>query len=387
MRLLRNIFRRRLRAFLTIFGITIGVLALVVMGAMAEKLTLLVDGGVTYYKGKVSISEAGATGFYGTMPINVRKVAELEHIDGVARASAQVGFLLDKDPPAVSMGSVPTVSATDLRERGYETFPVSFASGRDIRPGERRVCVVGSDVVAKLGAVVGRSVTIRDERFEVVGILEPTLTAPDSGVSIPMADAQRILHDSLPATLKQSLDERSLATGIVAYAKPGTDADQLAAKINRKMPDVKATGPTAFIEGVAASVGTLTAIITGIGMISLLVGGLSVINTMTMSVLERTREIGIRKAIGASDGQIMGQFVAEAAVVGLLGGVSGLALGWLIATGLNAAAGSSGTQLFLVTPSLAMGSVTFAVILGVVSGLYPAYHASSLNPVEALRHE
>ncbi len=387
MRLLRNIFRRKLRAFLTIFGITIGVLALVVMGAMSEKLTLLVNGGITYYKGKVSIAEAGATGYGGTAPINIRKVAELEHIDGVARASAQIGFLLDEDPPTVSMGSVPVVSATDLRERGYETFPVRFAAGRDIRPGERKVCVVGSDVVGKLNAVVGRSVEIRDERFEVVGILEPTLTAPDSGVSIPMADAQQILHDSLPATLKQSLDERSLATGIIVYAKPGTDADQLAAKINRKMPDVNATGPTAFIEGVAASVGTLTAIITGIGMISLLVGGLSVINTMTMSVMERTREIGIRKAIGASDGQIMRQFVAEAAVVGLIGGLTGLALGWLIATGLNAAAGESGSKLFLVTPSLAIGSVSFALVLGVVSGLYPAYHAASMNPVEALRYE
>jgi putative ABC transport system permease protein len=387
LRLLRNIFRRRLRAFLTISGITIGVLALVVLGAMSEKITILVNGGITYYQGKVSVAEGGATGYYGTVPINVRKVAELEHIDGVARASAQLGFLLDKDPPTVSMGSVPSVSATDLRERGYETFPMRFAAGRDIRPGERGVCVVGSDLVGKLGAVVGQNVTIRDERFEVVGILQPTLTAPDTAVTIPMADAQRIYHDNLPATLKQSLDERSLASGIIVYAKPGVDADALAAKINRKMPDVKATGPTAFIQGVAASIATLSAIITGIGMISLLVGGLSVINTMTMSVMERTREIGIRKAIGASDGQIMRQFVAEAAVIGLIGGLSGLALGWSIATGLNAAAGDSGTQLFLVTPSLAIGSVSFALILGVLSGLYPAYHAASMNPVEALRYE
>jgi putative ABC transport system permease protein len=108
---------------------------------------------------------------------------------------------------------------------------------------------------------------------------------------------------------------------------------------------------------------------------------------MTMSVMERTREIGIRKAIGASSGQIMRQFVAEAGVMGLLGGLVGLGLGWLIATGLNAASAGSGEQLFLVTPQLAIGSVTFALVLGVVSGLYPAYHAASLNPVQALRYE
>jgi putative ABC transport system permease protein len=386
-RLLRNIFRRKLRAFLTIFGITIGVLALVVMGAMSEKLTLLVDGGITYYQGKVIVSEAGATGYYGTVPIDVRKVTDIEHVDGVAKASAQIGMLLDKDPPTVSMGSVPAISATDLRERGYETFPIRMAAGRDLLPGDSRACVVGSDLVAKLSAVVGGTIDVRDEKYRVVGIYARTLTAPDTAVVIPMADAQRILHDSLPGSLKQGLDERSLATNIVAYANKGVDADALAAKIDRKVPGVKATGPTQFIEQVAQSVAMLSSIITGIGMISLLVGGLSVINTMTMSVMERTREIGIRKAIGASDGQIMRQFIAEAGVMGMLGGLAGLALGWLIATGLNAAAGDSGTQLFLVTPALAVGSVSFALIIGVVSGLYPAYHAASMNPVQALRYE
>lgn len=387
MRLLRNIFRRRMRAFLTIFGITIGVLALVVMGAMSEKLTLLVNGGIEYYKGKVTVSEAGESGFYGTTPINVRKVAELERIEGVARASAQLGMLLDEEPPTVSMGSVPSIASSDGRDRGYDTFPVRLAAGRDLMAGDQGVCVVGSDLVSKLGAVVGRTVDIRDEKFTVVGIYDRTLTAPDTAVVIPLADAQRIMHDNLPGTLKQSLDRRVLATSIIVFPEPGVDPDALAAKINRKLPDVEATGPSAFVEQVAASVAMLSSIITGIGAISLLVGGLSVINTMTMSVMERTREIGIRKAIGASDGQIMRQFVAESALIGLIGGLSGLALGWLIATGLNAAAGDSGTQLFLVTSKLAIGSLSFALILGVVSGLYPAYHAASLNPVEALRYE
>ena len=154
MRLLRNIFRRKLRAFLTIFGITIGVLALVVMGAMSEKLTLLVNGGVMYYKDKVIVTDAGAGG-YGTMPISVRKVADLEHIDGVKRASASVGMLLDKEPPTVSFGQVPQISATDLRDVGYETFPVRLRAGRDLKPGDSRVCVVGSSLVGKLNAAVG----------------------------------------------------------------------------------------------------------------------------------------------------------------------------------------------------------------------------------------
>ncbi len=130
-----------------------------------------------------------------------------------------------------------------------------------------------------------------------------------------------------------------------------------------------------------------TTIIYAIGAISLLVGGLSVINTMTMSVSERTREIGIRKAIGASDGQIMAQFVLESAVIGLLGGIGGLLLGLMVAGAGNAAGAASGQALFLVTTRLMAGSVGFAVLLGVISGLYPAWHAARLNPVAALRYE
>jgi len=95
----------------------------------------------------------------------------------------------------------------------------------------------------------------------------------------------------------------------------------------------------------------------------------------------------VRKAIGASDAQIMSQFVSETAVIGMIGGVAGLLLGLMIAALGNAAGEMSGNALFLVTPRLMIGSVLFAVVLGVVSGLYPAYHAASLNPVQALRYE
>jgi putative ABC transport system permease protein len=106
-----------------------------------------------------------------------------------------------------------------------------------------------------------------------------------------------------------------------------------------------------------------------------------------MSVSERTREIGIRKSIGASDAAIMRQFVGEAAVIGLVGGLSGLLLGWAFTLVGNVATEAQGSALFLLTLRLALGSVGFAVGLGVMSGLYPAWHAARLNPVQALRYE
>ena len=123
-------------------------------------------------------------------------------------------------------------------------------------------------------------------------------------------------------------------------------------------------------------------------LIALVVGGLSVINTMTMSVSERTREIGMRKAIGASDRQIVWQFLAEAGIIGFIGGITGLFLGWAVAELSSTRPWrAQAMSLFLVTPRLALGSVIFAIFLGVVSGLLPSLHAARMKPVDALRYE
>ena len=387
MRFVRNVFRRKLRAFLTIFGITIGVLSLVVMGAMTEKLTLLVNGGVRYYGDKVTVTSGATLLGLATNPLSSNRISDLERVPGVAQASASLGMLLDKEIPTVSFGNIPTINASDGRDRGYETFIVKMAQGRELRPGETGKVTVGSDIVNKLSATVGGTVKIRDKKFEVVGIAEKTLTAPDQAVVMSMRDAQDLYADTLPAAIRQSIDPHKLATSIVVYVKPGKNPDVIARLINHEIPDLKASGPTDFITQIVASLSTLNAIIIGIAMISLMVGGLSVINTMTMAVSERTREIGIRKAIGASNGAIMRQFIAEAAIIGLTGGLTGLVLGWMFTSVVNAAMEVSGAPLFLVTARLAVGSVLFATVLGVLSGLYPAWHAANMNPVEALRHE
>ncbi len=387
MRVVRNVFRRRLRAFLTIFGITIGVLALVVMGAMAEKLQLLVDGGVEYYGDKVVVSGPGSIGGFGVEPLSRDLIGELEAIDGVSRASGSVMMLLDEEVGAVSFGVPANINGEDGRAEGYESFEVRFADGRAVEPGERGVVAVGADLVGKLEAEVGKRVTIRGESFEVVGIAEKTLTAPDQAVMMGLEDAQDLFVASLPAAVRETVDARELVTSIAVYLDQGRDPDAMARVIAEEIPDITAMGPEGFQTSVQEPLQIFNQIIYAVALVSLLVGGLSVINTMTMAVAERTREIGVRKAIGASDGAIMRQFVAESAVIGLVGGVLGLLAGWGIVLAANSAGAASATELFLLTPRLAFGAVGFAVVLGVVSGLYPAWHAARLDPVEALRYE
>jgi putative ABC transport system permease protein len=385
MRTLRNVFRRKLRVLLTIFGITIGVLALVVMGSMAEKINMLVSGGTKYYSDKVTVQAAG-TALFSSAPLSLGKYGALKAVPGVAEVSGSLGMLLDPEAGA-SFGMPPMIIGTDMRGEDLESFKLTYSAGRALTPADAGSVVLGADMVKKLGGKLGGSVTIRGEQFKVVGIMGKTLTAPDTSVYMTLPDAQRLYMQDIPEVVRGQVDQKDLVTEFVVYPTPGTDPEALATTIDQTVPGVTANGPKAFQDQIASAMSIFNAILYGIAIIALFVGGLSVINTMTMSVNERTREIGVRKAIGASDRQIVGQFLTESGVIGLIGGVSGLFLVWLVATVVDKLLESRNLDLFLVSPRLAIGSVLFAILLGLVSGLYPSLHAARLQPVLALRYE
>src|ERR1700737_3971176 len=363
MEIIRNLTRRKLRNILTISGIVIGVLALVTMGAMAEKFNALLSGGATYFGSNVQVadSSSGAVGGFGGGLLTLDRVAALEKVDGVAAAFPDVSVSAKPGSAnAVSFGIPDYISNYDPRSNGYSAFKINLAQGRQLNTSNNGEVVLGADFATefkkKAGDTIDLPVRAKDappdfvnHTFTVVGILAKTQTAPDTGAYVSLADSQMLMKESLPASIRNSIDTTKLVNGATVYGTPGVDLDKLADKINAEVPGVKATKPSVIVASFNSGGAIFTAITTGAALIALVVGGLSVINTMLMAVTERVREIGLKKAVGAKVGHILREYLLEAVVIGGIGGAIGLLLGWGLTSLINAATASSHLTLFLLT--------------------------------------
>jgi putative ABC transport system permease protein len=391
MRYLRNLGRRKARTTLTILGITIGIWALVVFGSMANKINALVEGGSTYYEGKLTLSDnSGSMGGFSTAPMSLRTASLVEGVDGVDVVVPAVMMLMDDQGSGMTMGVPPMITGSPAgADQGRETFIVSYAQGRALTPEDegQHVTVLGSDIARKYSKQVGDTIELKGAQFEVIGILEPTLTAPDQAASVPFRASQELFHRTLPPVVQIGVNAADVATSITVYPEPGVDPEVLADRIEAQVPIVTAMTGKDFDEQIGSATAILNAILVGIALISLAVGGLSVINTMAMSIAERTREIGIKRAIGGSRFRIVRELVTESALIGFIGGMIGLVLGAVVVVIANEAGRSAGTVLFEMTAFSAVTAVAFATILGALAGFVPALHAARLDPVAALRYE
>ncbi len=395
--ILRNLTRRKLRNALTIGGIVIGVLAFVTMGAIAEKFNKLFEGGERFFSDHVLVMDASSSPFGLGGLIRVDKADELKRVDGVAAAFPTIQVLAKAEPGA-SFGVADSIVATAPGSESYSKFKLTVAKGRALDANARGEVVLGSDIATEFKAHVGDTITLpvppkqpRPEfvshAFTVVGIWDKTLTAPDNFASVSFPDAQILLGETLPPAIRGSVDPGTLAQAINVYGDPGTNLDDLAKRISQQVSGVRAQPPSELVRQFQSASVIFSAITTGSALLALVVGGLSVINTMLMAVAERVREIGLKKAVGARVGHILREYLLEAVVIGVLGGTIGLLLGWGLTSLINLLTAAQNLSLFLISLRLVIIALVFSIGLGAAAGIIPATRAARLDPVRALRSQ
>ena len=393
MDIVRNVMRRKFRSVLTISGIVIGILALTTMGAISEHFNALLDGGVAYYSGGVQVQSGGSnTGSLVTTDLTL----QIARVTGVVKAFPNIEMAAKPGAVRDFNLSIPDFIATlEPAELPYLGLQLQTVSGRFLSSGSTGEVVLGSDFAAEFhkttGDVISLPIRTSDSppdliarTYRVVGTLRPTRTVPDNGAYVSLPDAQRMLGDSLPTAVQRGLDISALATQITVYGQKNVGLlalDALAARITANVPGVKAIPPSRLVTTIKQGSQTFTALATGAALLALVIGGISIVNTMIMSVTERVREIGLKKALGASARDVL----LESTLIGAVGGLVGLGFGAVVTIAVNATAATPSTQLFLLTPSLAGLALAFAITMGAIAGVIPAFRAARLDPVSALR--
>jgi putative ABC transport system permease protein len=388
----------KLRSVLTTLGIVIGIVTVTLMGTAIEGLNR------AFLK---AISSVGADVLYVQRQdwsgpdteeewrkiqkrpqITIEQAGELERDLTMARAVAPVAF--DQRLVKYEKRSASGVTIVGTTDQLLLTGGVSISDGRFLSAAEseggRPVCVIGSTVATNLflhGSPLGKKIIIGQQPFEVIGVLEK------QGDMFGQFDNQAIIPlQQLMAAFRHSRDLEMIQVKVkdvadLEYAKE--ELHSVMRRIRRLAPSDEDDFAINQQEQILSIVHKVTAIIGGIGLfitgLSLFVGGIGIMNIMFVSVAERTREIGIRKAIGAKRRTILLQFLTEAATICLIGGVIGLGIAWPVTLVLQ--------QYFPATLSPTIVSLAVAVSLstGVVSGFVPAWRAARMNPVDALRNE
>ncbi len=399
----KSLHQRKMRSWLTILGIVIGIAAVVSLLAIGEGFNEQVSeqlgslGSNTVFVTPLSDSASSSAVFSGgpgslatsgkLFQKDADRLERIAEIDVIARlliGRASIGFK-DKDISAQVSGIEPGVFE--------ETTAIEIEEGRFLSSGDQKVAVIGASVAEdffdnhKVG--VNSFLTINDKKFRVIGILKksgggfgPT-SQTDTGIYVLFEDAQDLFSDSLAEneigaialTLKEGSDidevTDAITTEIAASHKVRTDDK-----------DFSVINPKVIQERVGSILGLLTVFLGALAGISLLVGGVGIANSMFTSVIERTREIGVLKAVGATRDDILKIFIYESVFLGMAGGIGGVLVGSAIALLAQFFGAPAAIKLEIL-----LFGIVFSSVVGLISGFIPARRAADLSPVDALRYE
>ena len=388
------------RSGLTILGIVIGIASVIAMISIGTGTQNSISSSIQSLGSNLIMVSPGAARGVGQFVSTGRGSAQTLTLDDYTAIQAQA-TLYNKMTPEVSAreqiiaGAANTNASVDGTTADYQavrnvTIDLgNFISDQDVTD-TNKVAVLGSAVRDDLFGAgadpTGQSIKIKNVDFTVVGVLKAKGTtgfgSQDEIVFIPYSTAQRFLTGNTHVT---SIDLQAQSTKVMADLQSQvTDIMLTQHKISDPtLADFNVQNQNDIISAASSIASTFTILLGSVAAISLVVGGIGIMNMMLTTVTERTREIGLRKAIGARAKDISRQFLAEAASLTILGGIVGIILGWLAAF-LISKLGNIAATVSTTSVVLAFG---VSAVIGIVFGYYPAIRASKLNPIEALRYE
>ena len=399
---LKSLKTSKMRAFLTMLGIIIGVGAVIVILSLGNGMTNMMNSQFEKMGSNLIQVMTYGRGTGGTRDVDVEDLYELvdkypQYLTGVTpyvSASAKVRYQTDD----YDRTSVYGVSEAFFKEDTKGTMQgETLAEGRFLSyidvDRHQNVCVIGDYLnrVAFGGNGLGQTLKIGANKFRIVGVLAAKVSDPD----MQQGSDDDCVY--LPYTTAMRLSSQSIVSNYAAVMEDESRANEAKSAVEGELQHLLGSdngyyvySASEWLEEMNNMINMVIVILTGIASISLLVGGIGIMNIMLVSVTERTREIGIRKALGAKERTILSQFVVEAATTSALGGALGIALGYIVSMGANKVLPmfTSGTTV-TVSPSFNSIAVAFGISvgIGVLFGYLPAKRAARLNPIEALRYD
>ena len=397
---LRSVRRNMLRSFLTILGIVIGVSAVITMVTLGNGATLSIQGQITSLGTNLLMvtpgqrQPGGGGGGGGGVPqfTEADAAAIQSQIGGVAAVAPQGRASVT----VVANGRNWTTSVTGSSNEWFSTNNWKLASGRIFDPDEQRagaaVCVIGETVRREIygGAAgqtgLGELLRVKQFSCSVIGVLaskgQGGMGDQDDTVVVPLHTLQRRVTGSRRVSM------------LSVSMQDGADSTPLKASLRQLLRERRKLAETdddnfsifdtqQLAETLASTMGVLTDLLGAVAAVSLLVGGIGIMNIMLVSVTERTREIGLRLAIGALEGEVLLQFLIEAVVLSALGGLVGI----ILATGASWWLSSLMGVSYAFDPTINVLALVFSAVIGVVFGYFPARAAARMDPIDALRHE
>ncbi|MFC3929051.1 ABC transporter permease [Streptococcus caprae] len=405
-----SIMGHKMRAFLTMLGIIIGVASVVVIMALGQGMTSQVtdmfsadqqDVQVYFESNDTQDSQesSGITFGYGyteevaTAPKMQEEwlqkvVEEVDGVEGYFGTNNTTGTV-EYDRKKAESVNITGINKTYFSVKNYKILAGRKFNDQDYA-NFSRVIMLDTKLAVKLfgsdEASLNKVVTVGSKSYLVVGVYED----PNAGTAMyGMASEGNAIMTNTQLAAEYNMDELSSVYLHIADVSKSAEIASSATAVLTQLSGSKDGHYTSFdmtkmIEEINSAYGIMTAVIGAIAGISLLVGGIGVMNIMLVSVTERTREIGLRKALGATRRNILTQFLIESMVLTLIGGLIGLA----IAFGLTIVLGNSFPDMkMVIMPQVAIGSLIFSAVIGIIFGILPANKASKLNPIEALRYE